>query len=115
MNVNVIRSNSEYTEETLTLDELQALSGDILLDFGAPWCGHCKAARPAIDEVVSEHSGLRHIKIYDGKGKPLGRKFKVKLWPTLVLLHAGNEVARLVRPLAPDEVRQLVSKIDLSD
>ncbi len=115
MNVKDIRSNSVYEEETFTFDELQALSGDILLDFGAPWCGHCQAARPAIEEVVAEHAGLRHIKIYDGKGKPLGRKFKVKLWPTLILLRAGSEVARLVRPLTPDEVRQLVSKIDLGE
>tara|TARA_R110002012_G_scaffold20531_1_gene72720 strand:- start:628 stop:966 length:339 start_codon:yes stop_codon:yes gene_type:complete len=111
MNVKDISSNTEYAEETFTFDDLQALPGDTLLDFGAPWCGHCQAARPAIDEVVSEHAGLRHMKIYDGKGKPLGRAFKVKLWPTLILLRAGNEVARLVRPLAPDEVRQLVSTI----
>lgn len=112
MNIKDIGSNTEYAEETFTFDDLQALSGDTLLDFGAPWCGHCQAARPAIDEVVSEHPGLRHVKIYDGKGKPLGRAFKVKLWPTLILLRAGNEVARLVRPLAPDEVRQLISTID---
>ena len=101
----------DYAEETFTLEQISELSGNTLLEFGAPWCGHCQAANPAINEAVTEHSKLRHIKIYDGKGKPLGRAFKVKLWPTLILLQDGNEVGRLVRPLRSDEVRQLVSKI----
>lgn len=85
------------------------MSGNTVLEFGAPWCGHCQAANPAIKEAVTEHSKLRHIKIYDGKGKRLGRAFKVKLWPTLILLHDGNEVGRLLRPLRSDDVRQLLS------
>lgn len=109
--MNDISSNAEYAEETFTFAQISKLSGDTLLEFGAPWCGHCQAASSAINEVVSEHSGLRHIKIYDGKGKRLGRAFKVKLWPTLILLHDGNEVARLVRPLRSDEVRELMSKL----
>lgn len=111
MKISEIGSNSDYAEEAFTFEQTGELSGDTILEFGAPWCGHCQAASSAIQEVVSEHSGLRHIKIYDGKGKPLGRAFRVKLWPTLILLHDGNEVARLVRPLSPSEVRQLVSKI----
>lgn len=110
MSTNDIDSNSDYAEETFTFEQISELAGDTLLEFGAPWCGHCQAANSAIKEVVAEHSGLRHIKIYDGKGKPLGRAFKVKLWPTLIRLHDGTEVARLVRPLGSDEVRQLISK-----
>jgi len=62
-----------------------------------------------VQEVLIEHSALSHIKVYDGKGKRLGRAFRVKLWPTLILLRDGQEVARLVRPLLADEVRQLVA------
>lgn len=112
METNGIDSNSDYAEEAFTFEQVGELSGDTVLEFGAPWCGHCQAASSAINEVVTEHPGLRHIKIYDGKGKPLGRAFKVKLWPTLILLHDGHEVARLVRPLSSEEVRQLISKID---
>jgi thioredoxin 1 len=107
-----IGANSDYAEAALTFEQTGELSGDSILEFGAPWCGHCQAASSAIDEAVAEHSGLRHIKIYDGKGKPLGRAFKVKLWPTLILLQNGNEVARLVRPLKSDEIRQLISTIN---
>jgi thioredoxin 1 len=110
--MNDIGSNAEYAEEAFTFAQISELSGDTLLEFGAPWCGHCQAASSAINEVVSEHSELRHIKIYDGKGKRLGRAFKVKLWPTLILLHDGTEVARLVRPLRSDEVRELMSKLN---
>lgn len=102
----------DYEEEAFTFDQIGQLSGITLMEFGAPWCGHCQAASPAIKEAVMEHSVLRHIKIYDGKGKRLGRAFKVKLWPTLILLHDGNEVSRLVRPLRSDEVCQLLSKIN---
>jgi thioredoxin 1 len=114
MKTSDIGSNSDYAEEAFTFEQINELSGYALLEFGAPWCGHCQAASSAIEEVVSEHSELRHIKIYDGKGKRLGRMFKVKLWPTLILLRDGNEVARLVRPLRSDEVRQLMSKLTRS-
>lgn len=112
MTTNDIGSDSEYTEESVTFEQVSELSGDVLLEFGAPWCGHCQAAGPAIKEAVAEHPELRHIKIYDGKGKRLGRAFKVKLWPTLILLRDGKEVDRLVRPLTADEVRELISKLD---
>ncbi len=103
--------NADYLEETFTFGQASELTGDVLLEFGTPWCGHCQAATPAIKEALSEHSELRHIRIYDGKGKRLGRLFKVKLWPTLIFLHEGKEVDRLVRPLEADEVCQLLSKI----
>lgn len=111
MKTNDIGFSADYLEETITLEQIHEVSGDTLLEFGAPWCGHCQAATPGIKQALAENSELRHIRIYDGKGKRLGRLFKVKLWPTLILLHEGKEVDRLVRPLRTDEVRQLLSKI----
>ncbi len=111
MKLDDIGSNSDYVEEAFTFEQVGELSGEVVLEFGTPWCGHCQAASAAIKEAVTECSGLRHIKIYDGKGKPLGRAFQVKLWPTLILLQDGNEIDRLVRPLTSDEVRQLLSTI----
>ena len=101
--------NPDYGEDAPTLEQVSGLTGDAILEFGAPWCEHCQVAEPAVREVLTEHSKLHHIKIYDGKGKRLGRVFRVKLWPTLILLRDGKEVARLVRPLLSDEVRQLVA------
>ena len=51
------------------------------------------------------HPEIRHIKVEDGKGKPLGRTFRVKLWPTLVFLRDGQVVKQVARPEAA-EVRE---------
>jgi len=110
MNLSHKGFNPEYAEQEPTFEQVSSLPGKTIIEFGAPWCGHCQAANPAIEQVLNEYSELSHIKIYDGKGKPLGRAFKVKLWPTLILLHDGQEVARLVRPLAADEVRKFVTE-----
>jgi thioredoxin 1 len=48
-------------------------------------------------------------KVEDGPGRPLGRSFKVKLWPTLIFLRDGAEVARVVRPT---EVRAVVEGLN---
>jgi thioredoxin 1 len=100
--------NPDYAEEEPAPEQVRELSGDAVLEFGAPWCGYCQKAQPAIQEVLSEHPDMRHIKIYDGKGKRLGRAFGVKLWPTLILLRDSKEVARLVRPSTADEIRRLM-------
>jgi len=100
--------NPDYEEETITLEQLSELSGTAILEFGTDWCGHCQAARPAIEAALTQHANFPHIKIFDGKGKPLGRAFKVKLWPTLILLHQGKEVARLIRPQQAEQVCELL-------
>jgi thioredoxin 1 len=92
------KMNEEYAEKEPTREEVDALRGPTLLEFGSPWCGHCRAAQPKIAAAMAEHPGVRHIKVADGKGRRLGRSFVVKLWPTLVFLRDGREVARLVRP-----------------
>lgn len=84
--------------EAPTRAEVDALPGLTLLEFGTDWCGHCRAAQAALAEVLPKHPQWHHMKVEDGPGRPLGRSYRVKLWPTLVLLRDGQEVARLVRP-----------------
>lgn len=91
-----------------TRAEIDALEGPTLLEFGATWCGFCQAAQPDIQSVVSAHPEVRHIKVEDGKGKPLGRSFGVKLWPTLVYLQAGEEKGRVVRPQSAADIEALL-------
>ncbi len=86
-------------------EQVDALVGPTLLEFGTDWCGHCRAAQPLIAAALSSYAGLRHLKIEDGSGRPLGRSYGVTLWPTLVFLRDGAEVARLVRPTGADAIR----------
>lgn len=81
-----------------TREAVDALPGTTVLEFGAPWCSHCIAAQGLIEQALQSHPSAQHIKIEDGKGQPLGRSYRVKLWPTLVVLRQGREVARTVRP-----------------
>jgi thioredoxin 1 len=54
---------------------------------------------------LAHYPQVRHLWVEDGKGKPLGRSFRVKLWPTLVFLKDGQAVSQVARP-SVDEVRQ---------
>jgi thioredoxin 1 len=48
--------------------------------------------------LVRQYPVVKVIKVEDGKGKPLGRSFGVKLWPTLVFLRDGRMVQQVARP-----------------
>lgn len=77
---------------------IDALPGAIVLEFGAPWCGWCQAAIPLATAALEQHPEVRHIKVEDGSGQPLGRSFRIRLWPTFIFLRNGVEVARVTRP-----------------
>ncbi len=87
-----------YTKPEPARAEIDLLAGLAVVEFGTPWCGYCMAAQTPIAQAMEACPNVQHIKVEDGKGQPLGRSFRVKLWPTLVFLRDGREVARLVRP-----------------
>lgn len=94
-----------------TRAEIDILAGATMLEFGATWCGYCKAAQPIIASALINYSDVIHIKIEDGKGKRLGRSYIVKLWPTLIFLKNGVEIARIVRPTESAEISEALESL----
>ena len=105
---------SVYTSVAPPRTEVDALPGATVVEFGTAWCGYCRAAQPLLAPAFARHPNVRHLKIEDGPGRRLGRSFGVKLWPTLIFLRDGKEVARLVRPDDAGAVLQAIEQIDAS-
>lgn len=100
-----------YSQDVPNREEIDQLAGSAVLEFGANWCSICKAAQPVIVAALQSHPQLRHIKAEDASKRPLGRSFGIKLWPTLIFLKDGTEVARVVRPTTPDLIREALARI----
>jgi thioredoxin 1 len=98
-------TRTAYSVQAPSRAEVDGLPGATVIEFGTDWCGYCQNAQASIAKAFETHSGVRHLKIEDGPGRPLGRSFKVKLWPTLIFMRDGAEVARVVRPTGAAQVR----------
>ena len=101
-----------YLDKEPARDEVAGWAGPTLLEFGTPWCGWCRGAQPKIAQALEGHPSVRHEKDEDGSGRPLGRAYGVKLWPTLVFLRDGEQVAKLVRPQDAAEIADALAQID---
>lgn len=107
--------NKAYESVEPSRAAIDELEGPAVIEFGTSWCGYCRAGQPLIGSALADHPRVRHVKIADGRGHALGRSFRVKLWPTLVFLRNGKEIARLVRPGTAGVIRQALAQIDHAD
>lgn len=104
-------TQTAYSSHAPSRAQLDALPGATLVEFGTDWCGYCQGAQASIAKAFEPHAGIRHLKIEDGPGRPLGRSFKVKLWPTLIFMRDGAEVARIVRPANATEIAEAFASV----
>jgi len=102
----------EYLDPGPAREEVDALEGPVLLEFGSPHCGHCRRAQPLVAEALAAHPRVRHVKVRDASGRRLGRSFGVKLWPTLIVLADGREAGRLARPGTAADIERALAAID---
>ncbi len=101
----------EYASIEPTREAIDARAGPLVLEFGTAWCGYCRSAQPLIAQAFQAHPAVDHLKVEDGSGRPLGRSFRIKLWPSLIFLRNGQEVARLVRPNSAAEIERALAQI----
>ncbi|KAI6037728.1 thioredoxin-like protein [Pisolithus marmoratus] len=59
-----------------------------LVEFFAPWCGHCKSLAPTYEQLGDAFSHVKDKVVIakvdaDGAGRPLGQKYDISGYPTL--------------------------------
>ena len=104
---------AEYTSGAPSVRDVESMAGPCFSNLGIPGAVIAVARiRSRKKLYLTNHQHVRHIRVADASGRPLGRWFGVKLWPTLVFLKDGKEMSRLVRPTTLAAINRALDQIE---
>lgn len=77
----------------------------VLVDLWAEWCSPCLVIAPILKQLVEEFSGeikLAKVEVDEGENMKLAGRYRVRGFPTILLINKGEEVARFsgAKPLS---------------
>lgn len=82
----------------------------VMIDFGATWCGPCKALAPRVEEVAAEYAGKAMVATADvDECSELAARFRIRNVPTVLFFKGGEVKDKLVGLVAKES---LTEKLD---
>ncbi len=82
----------------------------VLVDFWAEWCGPCQMLAPVLEEIETEHSGVKIGKVNVDEEMALALKFSVSSIPMLVLFKNGKAVDQTVGLQSKETILKMLDK-----
>ena len=69
----------------------------VIVEFGATWCGPCRALEPMLERMAQKWGTARKFATLNVDDSPaLATRFGVRGTPTIVVFAKGKEVARQI-------------------
>lgn len=102
----------ELTDENFET-ELKNTDEPVVVDFFAPWCGHCRTQGPIIDKLAEELDGkavVAKMNVDDNREK--AAEFFISGIPAILIFKNGKLVEQKAGVQQLDELKKLVSKYE---
>lgn len=85
--------------------------GTGVIEFGAPWCGACKATEPNMIEVSSKFTEMKFAKIDVGKNSSLASKMGVMSLPNVIIFKDGKVKEQMIGMTPAKTLTEKLAKI----
>lgn len=94
----------EVTDATFG-DEVERWPLPVVVDLWATWCPPCRMIAPVVEELAGELAGRVRFAKVDVDGSPgVSARFEVRNIPTLLVMHRGRVVDRIVGAVPKAEI-----------
>ena len=98
----------EVTDANFDAEVLKA-DKPVLVDFGATWCGPCKALAPVVDKLADETVGKYKIVSVDIDDAPgVAQRYGIRGVPAILVFKNGEKTAQHVGVTTKDKLLALI-------
>ena len=84
--------------------------GTVFVDFYADWCGPCKMMAPILEEIETELTNIKFIKVNVDDAEEIAARYGIMSIPSFFIFNNGELVKKAVGGHSKQEMLDFINK-----